>query len=182
MIAFIVSLSFFMEALDSTIINTAIPAMSRSLSVEPIDLKLALISYLLSLAIFIPISGWLADKFGSKKVFLSALAIFTLSSLWCGFADSLLQYSCMNSLGYADVAPEDLSAATSMMSTLQQLSQSFGVAVSALFIRLFSSTSADLILTPPIFHYTFFAMGFFTILSSVIFIQLQREDGQQMIV
>ena len=57
----------FMEAVDTTIINTAIPAMSRSLNVNPIDLKIALISYLLSLAIFIPISGWAADKFGVKN-------------------------------------------------------------------------------------------------------------------
>ena len=89
MIPFIISLSFFMEAVDSTVINTAIPAMSRSLLVEPVDLKVALISYLISLAIFIPISGWLADKFGSKKIFMIALFIFTLSSLWCGFAQNV---------------------------------------------------------------------------------------------
>ncbi len=80
-----------MEAVDSTVINTAIPAMSRSLAVEPVDLKVALISYLLSLANFIPISGWLSDKFGMKKVFISALVIFTLSSLWCGFSTNLTE-------------------------------------------------------------------------------------------
>ncbi len=85
----IISVAMFMEGLDMTIINTAIPTMARSLNVSPIDLKIALISYLLSLAIFIPISGWLADKFGAKKVFLSALFIFTASSLWCGFASHL---------------------------------------------------------------------------------------------
>jgi EmrB/QacA subfamily drug resistance transporter len=89
MILWIIALSFFMESLDSTIINTAIPAMSHALSVSPVDLKLALISYLLSLAIFIPISGWLADKWGAKRVFITALFIFTLSSLWCGFAPDL---------------------------------------------------------------------------------------------
>lgn len=89
MIPFITSLSFFMESLDSTIINTAIPAMSRSLQVNPIDLKIALISYLISLAIFIPISGWLADKFGTKRIFMLSITIFTLSSLWCGFSHSL---------------------------------------------------------------------------------------------
>lgn len=91
MIIFIVSLALFMEALDTTIINTAIPAMSRSLSVNPIDLKIALISYLLSLAIFIPISGWVADKYGIKRVFLAAVTLFTISSLCCGFAHSLTQ-------------------------------------------------------------------------------------------
>ena len=90
MIPFIISLSFFMEAVDSTVINTAIPAMSRSLMVSPIDLKIALISYLLSLAIFIPISGWIADKYGTKNVYIIASVIFTLSSLWCGFAHNVL--------------------------------------------------------------------------------------------
>ena len=88
-ILFIVSLSFFLEAVDSTIINTAIPSMAQSLNVAPVNLKVALISYLLSLAVFIPISGWMADKFGEKKVFIAALLIFSLSSLWCGFAASL---------------------------------------------------------------------------------------------
>jgi EmrB/QacA subfamily drug resistance transporter len=88
-ISFIVSFSFFMEAIDSTILNTAIPAISRSLRVDPVDLKVALLSYLLSLAIFIPISGWFADKYGAKKVFIAAMTIFTASSLWCGFAANL---------------------------------------------------------------------------------------------
>ena len=454
MIPFIISLSFFMEAVDSTIINTAIPAISRSMLVEPVDLKVALISYLLSLAIFIPISGWLADKFGSKKIFIIALVVFTLSSLWCGLADDLmelviarfiqgfggalglptgrliivrtfgrknlismmnrvvtigslgvmlgpviggfitnhfswhwifwvnipvgilaiflsiywlqesepqpvapldkvgfilfggalagftfglsalsettvklsialgitllsiilliayilhsrnqlhpivktdllrirtfqvavagnlisrlgfggvpflvplmlqiglgfsaelsgillaptaigvllaktvslpllrtygykrlliintlfaglsiwafiiidahtsiyligfltflygfmlsLQYSSMNSLGYADLSPESLSAATSILGTLQQLALSFGVAICAVFIRLFSLIfSNNLVLTPTVFHYTFFAIGFFTMASAVIFIRLKQEDGQQMII
>jgi EmrB/QacA subfamily drug resistance transporter len=85
----VVSLAMFMESVDATIINTAIPAMSRSLHVVPIDLKIALISYLLSLAIFIPVSGWLADKFGIKKIFILALGVFTLSSIACGFSNNL---------------------------------------------------------------------------------------------
>lgn len=89
MVLLVVSLALFMEALDTTIINTAIPAMSQSLSVNPIDLKIALVSYLLSLAIFIPISGWIADKYGIKRVFIVALGVFTASSLWCGFAHNL---------------------------------------------------------------------------------------------
>ncbi|MDR3476495.1 MAG: MFS transporter [Gammaproteobacteria bacterium] len=89
--SFIVSLALFMEAVDTTVINTAIPAMSQSLHVHPVDLKIALISYLLSLAIFIPISGWVSDKYGIKKVFLSAIAFFTLSSIWCGFAHNLIE-------------------------------------------------------------------------------------------
>jgi EmrB/QacA subfamily drug resistance transporter len=78
-----------METLDTTIINTAIPTIARSLNVDPINLKVALISYLLSLAIFIPISGWLADKYGAKRVYITALIIFTISSFWCGLSQTL---------------------------------------------------------------------------------------------
>lgn len=91
MVPFIISLSFFMESVDSTVINTAIPAMSRSLNVEPVDLKVALISYLVSLAIFIPISGWISDKFGTKRVFMTSLLVFTVGSLWCGFSEGLTE-------------------------------------------------------------------------------------------
>lgn len=86
-----VSLALFMDVLDSNIINTAIPVMSESLQVSPVDLKIALISYLLSLAIFIPISGWAADRYGTKRVFIYALSLFTLSSVACGFSTTLLQ-------------------------------------------------------------------------------------------
>ncbi|HVV68292.1 MAG TPA: MFS transporter [Gammaproteobacteria bacterium] len=90
-IPFIISLASLMQALDVTIINTAIPTMAAHLKVNPVDMKIALISYLMALAIFIPISGWVADKFGAKRVFTYALAIFTASSLWCGFAHNLLE-------------------------------------------------------------------------------------------
>lgn len=93
-ILLIVSFAMFMEAVDTTIINTAIPVMAHSLNVNSLDLKLALISYLLSLAIFIPISGWIADKFGIKKVFITAICIFTLSSVWCGFTQNLGELIC----------------------------------------------------------------------------------------
>jgi EmrB/QacA subfamily drug resistance transporter len=89
LILIIIAFVMFMEAVDTTIINTAIPAMAYSLHVHPIHLKLALISYLLSLAIFIPISGWIADKFGVKNVFICAIVLFTLSSIWCGLAQDL---------------------------------------------------------------------------------------------
>lgn len=104
----ILSLVMFMENLDTTIINTAIPTMARSLHVSPVDLKIALISYLLSLAICIPISGWMADRFGSKRVFLYASALFTLSSIWCGFTQNLTQLviaRCLQGIGGSFAMP-----------------------------------------------------------------------------
>lgn len=85
-----VSLALFMDVLDTNIINTAIPTMAENFKVNPVDLKIALISYLLSIAVFIPISGWTADTFGTKRIFLGALSLFTISSFWCGYAHSLM--------------------------------------------------------------------------------------------
>ena len=78
-----------MEQLDSTIITTAIPAMAKSLGTEPVRLSLAITSYILSLAVFIPISGWFADRFGSRRVFCAAIIVFTTGSALAGFAPSL---------------------------------------------------------------------------------------------
>jgi EmrB/QacA subfamily drug resistance transporter len=82
----VVATALFMEQLDSTIINTAVPAMAASLQVTPLSLKAVVASYILSLAVCIPISGWMADRFGTRRVFSSAVAIFTLSSVLCGLS------------------------------------------------------------------------------------------------
>lgn len=161
-IAFIVSLALFMEALDATIINTAIPAMARSLHVYPVDLKIALISYLISLAIFIPISGWAADKFGVKRVFIAALGIFTFASMWCGYAQTLSELVIAR--------------------CIQGLSQSFGVTAAALLLHHYAINSHSAAgLTPTVFHNTFFAMGLITFLSTFVFIRLKANDGHQML-
>ena len=82
----VVATALFMEQLDSTIINTAVPAMAASLQVTPLSLKAVVSSYILSLAVCIPISGWMADRFGTRRVFSIAVAIFTLSSVLCGLS------------------------------------------------------------------------------------------------
>ena len=82
----VVAVALFMERLDSTIVNTGIPAIAASLDVTPLSLKAVATSYVLALAVSIPVSGWLADRYGSRHVFLVALAMFTLSSIACGLA------------------------------------------------------------------------------------------------
>jgi len=76
--------ALFMELLDATIVNTAVPSMARALRVQPLSLKTVLTSYTLSLAIFIPVSGWMADRFGTRRVFASAVSVFLCGSLACG--------------------------------------------------------------------------------------------------
>lgn len=82
----LVALALFMEQLDATIVNTAVPSMAQSLHVMPLSLKAVVASYILSLAVFIPISGWLADRYGTRRVFGAAVVIFTASSVLCGLA------------------------------------------------------------------------------------------------
>jgi len=78
-----------MESLDTTILNTAVPAIAEALGVAPLSMKSVLASYTLSLAVFIPISGWMADRFGTRNVFASAIGLFTLGSLLCGLSTSI---------------------------------------------------------------------------------------------
>lgn len=82
----VVATALFMEQLDATIVNTAVPAMAASLQVTPLSLKAVVTSYILSLAVCIPISGWMADRYGTRRVFTVAVALFTLASLLCGLA------------------------------------------------------------------------------------------------
>jgi EmrB/QacA subfamily drug resistance transporter len=97
-IPFIVAFGFLLEGIDSTCITTAIPEMAVSLNVSPVSLNLAITSYVLSLAVFIPISGWVADRFGSRRVFCAAIIVFTLGSLACGLATSLPMLVAMRAL------------------------------------------------------------------------------------
>jgi len=90
-VPFVVAGAFFMDGLDSSIISTSLPQMASSFSVSPPQMSAAITSYLVSLAIFIPISGWIADRFGARQVFCAAIAIFTLGSVFCGLSESLLE-------------------------------------------------------------------------------------------
>jgi EmrB/QacA subfamily drug resistance transporter len=82
----VVAVALFMEQLDATIVNTAIPSIAHSLQVTPLSLKSVVSSYILSLAVGIPVSGWMADRFGTKRVFAIAVTVFTLASMLCGLA------------------------------------------------------------------------------------------------
>ncbi len=85
----ILAVALFMEQMDSTVIATSLPAIASDIGTEPIALKLALTAYFVALAIFIPISGWMADRFGAKNVFRLAIFVFMLGSLACSFSYSL---------------------------------------------------------------------------------------------
>src|SRR6476620_7907308 len=87
----IVGCAQFMHQFDGTMITTALPVMAVSLNEDPLKLNLAITCYLLALAVFVPISGWMADRYGAKRVFMTAIVIFTTSSVLCGLSHSLAQ-------------------------------------------------------------------------------------------
>lgn len=163
----LVAVAFFMQALDTTILNTAVPSIAHALGVAPLSIKAVLSSYTLSLAVFIPISGWMANRFGTRRVFSGAIALFTLGSLLCGVSRNIhVLVACRVLQGcggammvpvgrltlvrafpkselvramsfVADVAGEAASSASTIASTAQQLSLSFAIAIASLVAALF---------------------------------------------
>src|ERR1039457_3291986 len=89
LLPWLVAVAFFMESLDTTILNTAVPAIAHALGVPPLSMKAVLSSYTLSLAGFIPMSGWMANRFGPRRVFAGAIGLFTLGSLLCGLSNNI---------------------------------------------------------------------------------------------
>src|SRR5436190_22227576 len=85
----IVAAALFMENMDATVIATSLPAIAADIGTSPLTLKLAITSYLLALAVFIPASGWMAEKFGARRVFTAAIAVFMTGSIGCAFAQSI---------------------------------------------------------------------------------------------
>ncbi|MBJ8870575.1 MFS transporter [Citrobacter braakii] len=96
--ALLVAGAFFMEFIDGTVIATALPDMAKSFGVQAVDLNIGISAYLITLAVLIPASGWIADRFGARKVFTLALAIFTLASVLCGLSESLEGFVAMRIL------------------------------------------------------------------------------------
>ena len=89
LLPWLVAVAFFMESLDTTILNTAVPTIADALGIVPLSMKAALTSYTISLAVFIPISGWIADRYGTRWVFFTAIGVFTLGSLLCGVSTNM---------------------------------------------------------------------------------------------
>lgn len=104
----IVAFGFFMQALDTTIVNMALPSMARSLGESPLHMHMVIVSYVLTVAIMLPASGWLADRVGVRNVFFCAIVIFTAGSLLCARAvtlDGLIAARVVQGLGGAMMVP-----------------------------------------------------------------------------
>src|SRR6201990_1175724 len=89
LLPWLVAVAFFMQSLDTTILNTAVPTIAQVMEVTPLNMKSVLASYTLSLAVFIPISGWMADRFGTRRVVAAAIGMVTFASFLCGMANDI---------------------------------------------------------------------------------------------
>jgi EmrB/QacA subfamily drug resistance transporter len=108
LVPWLVAVAFFMESLDTTILNTAVPTIAAALRVAPLSMKSVLSSYTLSVAVFIPVSGWVADRFGTRRVFASAIGVFTLGSILCGISTDirlLIAFRVLQGMGGAMMVP-----------------------------------------------------------------------------
>jgi EmrB/QacA subfamily drug resistance transporter len=108
LVALLVAGAFFMENLDGTVIATALPQMALSFRTSPVDLNMGMTAYMLTLAVFIPVSGWIADRLGARTVFASAIALFTFASILCGMSNGLWEFTAsriLQGMGGAMMVP-----------------------------------------------------------------------------
>ncbi|RYE52487.1 MAG: MFS transporter, partial [Rhizobiaceae bacterium] len=91
-VALVVAVAFFMQLLDGTIVVTSLPQIGHDFGVQPISMSIGLTVYMLTMAAFIPLAGWLGDRFGARTIFMASIAVFTAASLFCGLSATLEQF------------------------------------------------------------------------------------------
>lgn len=182
--ALIIASAVFMEQLDSTVLATALPAMARSFDVSPLHMSVALTAYLLGLAVFIPASGYVADRFGARPVFAGAIVLFTLGSILCGQADSLAFLTgarLLQGIGGAMMVPIGRLVLLRTVAKRDFVSAMTWIMVPALIGPLFGPAVGGLIVTYLSWHWIFFinvpigVIGFVLVL---IFIPDVREPAR----
>lgn len=154
----LVSLAIFMQMLDSTIVNTALPAMARSLGESPLQMQSVVFSYALAVAMFIPASGWVADRYGTRRTFLVAIILFTLGSLACALAQQLQQLVAarvLQGIGGAMLLPVGRLAVMRSVSREQFLRAMSFIAIPALVGPLLGPTLGGWLVEVASWHWVF---------------------------
>jgi len=155
----VVAVALFMEGLDTTIVNTAVPAIAEGLQVTPLSLKAVVTSYILSLAVCIPVSGWVADRYGTRRVFSIAVGIFTFASILCGLAQNLpmlVAGRILQGVGAAMMMPVGRLAIVRTFPKAELLRAMNFVIIPALIGPLLGPTVGGLIVHWLSWHYIFF--------------------------
>jgi len=178
----IVACALFMENLDSSIIATALPSISRSLGTSPIHLNLAITSYMFSLAVFIPLSGWVADRFGARMVFCAAIVIFMLSSVCCGLSQNLPELvisRLLQGMGGAMMVPVGRLVLLRTIPKAKLVSAMAWVTVPALIGPVLGPPVGGFIVTYWSWHWIFFInipIGILGVILALIYIGNVREQ------
>ncbi|WP_305806367.1 multidrug transporter subunit MdtD [Stenotrophomonas sp. YIM B06876] len=154
----LVSLGIFMQMLDSTIVNTALPAMAQSLGESPLQMQSVVFSYALAVATFIPASGWIADRYGTRRTFLGAIVLFTLGSLACALSQQLHQLVAsrvLQGIGGAMLLPVGRLAVMRSVSREQFLHAMSFIAIPALIGPLLGPTLGGWLVEVASWHWVF---------------------------
>lgn len=158
LLVLLVSIGFFMQGLDTTIVNTAIPAMAASLHEDPLNMHSVVVAYVLSVAACIPLSGWLADRFGVRNTYFAAIIIFTLASLGCGQSGSLnelLLYRVLQGIGGALLLPVGRLAMLKVIPRSQFLSAMSLMSLAGLIGPLIGPTLGGWLVEAATWHWIF---------------------------
>jgi EmrB/QacA subfamily drug resistance transporter len=181
-VSLVVATAIFMENTDSTILATALPTIARDLGLDPISLKLAVTSYLVSLAVFIPISGWIADRVGSCTTFRLALAVFMAASIGCAFSSSLGQFvfwRAAQGLGGAMMVPVGRMVVIRTAPKAELVQALSFIAMPALVGPMLGPPLGGLIVTVADWRWIFFVnipIGILGIILATLFIPEIREE------
>ncbi|UDL89578.1 DHA2 family efflux MFS transporter permease subunit [Mesorhizobium sp. PAMC28654] len=158
-VALIVAIAFFMQFLDSTIISTSLPQMGQSFGVPAVAMSIGITVYMLTMAVFVPLSGWLADRYGARNIFLVAIAMFTLASLACGFSQNLTEFvaaRAVQGLGSALMTPVGRILVLRNASKSELLNATALITWPALFAPVIGPVLGGFITTYLSWHWNFF--------------------------
>src|SRR6516225_7600515 len=173
----------FMHQFDGAVIATALPSMAALLQADPVRLNLAITTYLLALAVFVPVSGWMADRFGARRVFMPAIVVFTASSVLCGLAHSLLElvlYRTLQGIGGAMMTPVGRVIVVKSVPKLQLVQAMNYITIPAVLGPLLGPSVGGFIVTYFSWPWIFFInlpIGLVGILLVRAFIPDIREEG-----
>jgi len=184
-VALIVAIAFFMQFLDGTIISTSLPQMGASFGIPPVGMSVGITVYLLTTAVFVPASGWLADRFGAREVFAIAIIVFTLSSLGCGLAQNLPEFiaaRAVQGLGSALMTPVGRVLVLRNASKAELLSATALVTWPALFAPVIGPVLGGFITTYLTWRWNFFLnlpLGILGVWLVVKFVPDYGDAGEQ---
>ncbi|MGL5145802.1 MAG: multidrug transporter subunit MdtD [Acinetobacter junii] len=183
LLVLLVSIGFFMQALDTTIVNTAIPAMAVQLNEDPLQMHGVIVAYVLSVAACIPLSGWLADRFGIRNIYLSSMVIFSLASLGCGLSqnlDQLLFFRVVQGIGGALLMPVGRLALLKLIPRSQFLSAMSLMSLAGLIGPLMGPTLGGWLVEVTTWHWIFLInipMGVLGMIMTVKVMPNQKEPS-----